>query len=135
MKTRSIVVAGLVFLLSAATLPAMSQESSSAVIKVLPTVAHNAIKLLVTQDEGGDVEVKFYDEQGPIAQDEIRGKKVGNGFLKRYDFEKLPKNATFWMSVKTSNTAVVFRITRSSDRLDAQLAESTHKYPVVVAVR
>jgi hypothetical protein len=135
MKTRSIVVAGLVFLLCAAALPASSQESSSAVIKVLPTTAHNAIKLLVTQDEGADVEVKFYDEQGSIAQDEIRGNKVGNGFLKRYDFKKLPKNAAFWMSVKTSNTAVVFRITSSSDRLDAQLTEATHKYPFVVAAR
>ena len=135
MKTRSIAVAGLIFLLSAASLPANAQESSSPVIKVLPTAAPHAIKLLVTQQEGTDVEVKFYDEEGSIAQDEIRAQKGGNGFLKRYDFQKLPKDAAFWMSVKTSNTAVVYRITRSSDRLDAQLTETTHKYPVIVAVR
>ena len=121
--------------MSAASLPGSAQESSSPVIKVLPTAAPDALKLLVTQDEGTDVQVKFYDEQGSIAHDEITAEKGGTGFLKRYDFQKLPKDAAFWMSVKTSNTAVVFRITRSSDRLDAQLTETTHTYPVIVAVR
>jgi hypothetical protein len=135
MKTRSIAVAGLIFLLSAASFPGNAQESSSPVIKVLPTAATDALKLLVTQDEGTDVEVNFYDEHGSIAHDEISAEKGGNGFLKRYDFQKLPKDAAFWMSVKTSNTSVVFRITRSSDRLDAQLTETTHTYPVIVAAR
>jgi len=83
MKTKSIVVAGIIFLLSAAALPGIAQESSEPVIKVLATAAPDAIKLLVTQEEGTDVEVEFYDEQGSIAQDEIRAKKVGSGFLKR----------------------------------------------------
>lgn len=131
MKARSIGVAALLFLMSAA-FTTTAQELPNPVIRLLPASKQCAVKLLVAEHDNSTVEVRFYSAEGLIANDEIDGSRISNGFLKSYNFQKLHEKA-FWMSVRTNTTSVVYKITRSGDSVEARLEEATYTYPVVAA--
>jgi hypothetical protein len=131
MKTGSLVAAGFIILLGVA-FTAQGQDKEAPVIKVLPASQSDAVKLLVTQNSGNDVQVSFHTEQGSIADDRISGKRAGDGFLKRYSFEKLDEQA-FWMTIRTETTSSLYKITRNGEKVDARLEEITHTFPVVAS--
>jgi len=123
-------MAGCIVLLGAFV--GQAQDIASTVIKVLPAQKGDAIKLLVTNNDGSAVQVRFHSDQGPIADDRITGSRAGDGFLKRYSFEQLDEQS-FWMTIRTETTSSLYKITRSDDGVDARLEEVTHTFPVVAA--
>jgi hypothetical protein len=128
MKKVSLFAAGMFFLLFTVTLQA---QEITTVTKVLPTNGKGVIKLLVADNLGKTVSVKFYNDDGLIASDAIEGKDA-KGFIRRYDLSQLFFR-TFWMEVKTENASFVYAITKAGKDFTAELRESTHTYPVIAA--
>jgi hypothetical protein len=127
MKTGSLVSAGVFFLLFTVA----SAQAQTPVTKVLPTNGKGVIKLLVAENQGRTVSVKFYNDDGMIASDAIQGKDA-RGFIKKYDLSRLLYR-TFWMEVNTETATFVYAITKSGDEISAELRESTHTYPIIAA--
>lgn len=129
MKTRSWFGAGVFFLLF--TVVAAHAQELMPVAKVLPTNGKGVIKLLVADNPGSSVVVKFYNEEGLIASDAIQGKDA-RGFIKKYDLSRLFFR-NFWMEVTTESASFKYAITKTGDEVLAELRESTHTYPVIAA--
>jgi hypothetical protein len=128
MNTRSVWSAGVFFLL--AVLSAHAQETK-AVAKVLPTEGKGFIKLLVADNAGKSVFVRFYGDEGVIATDEIRGKDA-HAFIRRYDLSRVNQK-NFRMQVDTENASFTYQLTRDTKGIIAELRETTHTYPVLAA--
>jgi hypothetical protein len=101
------------------------------VAKVLPTEGRGFIKLLVADNPGKTVKVKFYGDEGIIATDEIRGKDA-QGFIRRYDLSRVSEK-NFLMQVDTQNASFTYQLTRNSEGIIAELRETTLTYPVLAA--
>ena len=130
MKTGSTIVAGVFFLLITA-ITTQAQEVATAVAKVLPTSGKGVIKLLVSDNPGKTVSVRFYNEDGLIASDLIKGKDA-KGFIKKYDLSRvIPRQ--FWMTVDTENSSFTYAMTRENGGIVAELREATQKYPVIAS--
>ena len=128
MNTRSVWSAGVFFLLT--VLSAHAQDNQ-AVAKVLPTEGKGFIKLLVADNPGKTVNVKFYGDEGIIATDEIRGKDAG-GFIRRYDLSRVTQR-NFLMQVDTENASFTYQLIKKGTGIVAELRETTHTYPVLAA--
>jgi hypothetical protein len=128
MKTGSLVSAGVFFLLFTV---ASAQAQTRPVTKVLPTNGKGVIKLLVAENQGRTVSVKFYNDDGIIASDEIQGKDA-RGFIKKYDLSRL-LYGSFWMEVNTETASFVYAITKTGNEISAELRESTQTYPIIAA--
>ena len=111
-------------------LSAHAQESQ-AVAKVLPTEGKGFIKLLVADNPGKAVNVRFYGDEGIIATDEIRGKDAG-GFIRRYDLSRVTQR-NFMMQVDTENASFTYQLIKDGTGIVAELRETTLTYPVLAA--
>lgn len=129
MKTKSIIAAGLVVLLSTVFFASNAQSINPA-IKVLPTTKEGILKLLVVGASDESVEVKFYNEDGFVKSDAI--KTSDEGFNKKYDVRQIMKG-DFQMEVTAAGTSVTYRLGRSNGRLIPYLVKQTYTYPMVAS--
>jgi hypothetical protein len=129
MKTRSIIVAGLVVLFSTVFF-ASSAQSTNPAIKVLPTTKEGVVKLLVVGAVEESVEVKFYNEDGFVESDAIKTNE--GGFNKKYDVRQI-MNRGFQMEVTAAGTSVTYKLGRSNGKLVPYLVKTTYTYPMVAS--
>lgn len=129
MKTRSIIVAGLVVLFSTVFFASNAQTTNPA-IKVLPTTKEGVVKLLVVGASEGAVDVKFYNEEGLVESDEI--KTDNEGFNKKYDVRQIMGRG-FVMEVTASGTSVTYKLGKSNGKLIPYLVKTTYTYPMVAS--
>lgn len=130
MKTKSIIVAGLVVLLSTVFF-ASNAQSTNPTIKVLPTTSEGILKLLVVGAADQAVNVEFYTDEGLVLSDAIRSTE--SGFNKRYDIRKIMERG-FSMEVKTEGTSVIYKLAKSdSKKLTPILVKTTYTYPLVAS--
>ncbi|HZY79316.1 MAG TPA: hypothetical protein VFE50_07335 [Cyclobacteriaceae bacterium] len=130
MKTKSIIVAGLVVLLSTVFF-ASNAQSTHPTIKVLPTTKEGIVKLLVVGTSNESVDVQFYTEDGLVQSDVVKGPDAG--FNKKYDVRKIMNSGFFAMEVKTAGTSVTYRLTRDRSKLTPVLVKTTNTYPLVAS--
>jgi len=128
MNKRSVWAAGVFFLL---TVVAASAQSAHTVAKVLPTNGKNVIKLLVADNPGKSVSVKFYNAEGLIGKDDILGKQA-RGFIRKYDVSHVA-DKSFRMEVSTANASFTYDISRDGDTIIAELRETIQMFPALAA--
>lgn len=128
MKTKSIIVAGLVVLLSTVFFAGNAQTTPA--IKVLPTTKEGIVKLIVVGATDESVDVKFYNEDGLVESDEIN--EQANGFNKKYDVRNI-MNRGFVMEVTAAGTSVTYKLTRSNGKLLPYLVKTTYTYPLIAS--
>ena len=128
MKTRSVWAAGVFFLL---TVISANAQNAGTVAKVLPTNTKGVIKLLVCDNPGKSVKVKFFGDEGLIATDDIQGKDA-QGFTKKYDLNRLAYKS-FQMKIDTEYASFTYQITKDGRGVVAELRETTQTFPVLAA--
>jgi hypothetical protein len=129
MKTKSIIVAGLVVLLSTVFF-ASNAQSTNPTIKVLPTTKEGIVKLLVVGAGNEAVNIEFYSEDGLVESDAV--KSTENGFNKKYDIRKV-MNRGFSMEITTAGTSVTYKMAKSGNRLTPILVKTTQTFPLVAS--
>jgi hypothetical protein len=134
MKLQSIIVTGLIVVLTASFTGASAQQYGEAPIKVLPTTEKGIVKVWFAIPANQSVHVKFYDENGILGSDNIKGGKYLSGFSKKYDVSHV-KPGAFWVEVSSASLDVTYKLVPSDDgrKLDAQLETSTYNHTVVAA--
>jgi hypothetical protein len=128
MKTKSIIVAGLVVLLSTGFFASNAQSTPT--IKVLPTTKEGIVKLLVVGAGNEAVEIDFYSEDGLVETDAVQSTE--KGFNKKYDIRKVMHRG-FSMEITTAGISATYQMTKSGNRLTPILVKTTHTYPLVAS--
>jgi len=129
MKTRSIIVAGLVVLFSTVFF-ASNAQSTNPEIKVLPTTKEGVVKLLVVGASNESVDVQFFNQDGLVGTDAI--KTDGAGFNKKYDIRRV-MNSGLTMEVTAAGTSVIYKLAKSKGKLTPYLVKTTYTYPMVAS--
>jgi hypothetical protein len=129
MKTKSTIVAGLIVLLSTVFF-ASNAQSTNPTIKVLPTSKEGIVKLLVVGAGNESVDIEFYSEDGLVQSDAV--KSTDSGFNKKYDVRNV-MNRGFSMEVTTAGTSVLYKMTKSGNKLTPILVKTTYTYPLVAS--
>ncbi len=134
MKLQSIIVVGLVAVISASFTGASAQQYGDVPVKILPTTEKGIVKVWFATPASQSVTVKFYNENGLLGSDNIKGGKYLSGFSKKYDVNHV-KTGSFWVAVSSPSMDVTYKIVPSADgrNLDAQLETSTYNHTVVAA--
>ena len=134
MKTRSILLSGLVVMLSAAFTAANAQLDEPAV-KILPSVEKGIIKVLYAIDSDKAVEVKFLNESGLITLDKIKAGSFNKGFLKKYDISRID-GKSFWVEVSSADLTVRYKMIKSKERKSfiPYLEKTTYNHPMVATI-
>ena len=135
MKSKSIILAGLVTILSLAFVSVNAQLASEPAVKILPTNEQGILKVLYAYDTDQSVEVRFLDDDGLITSDKIKAAKTAHGFSKKYNVRNI-KSGTFWIEVKAANVSVIYKVTGSSDgkAYTSALEKATFNYPSVASI-
>lgn len=131
MKTRSWFAAGMFFLLFSVSSAYAQDQLNQPVAKVLPAKGKDVIKLLVADNPGKTVSVKFYNREGVLGTDEVTGSDA-SGFVKKYNLFQIA-DRNFWMEVRTESATFTYIITKDANGIVAELREATHTYPVLAA--
>lgn len=132
MKTKTIILGMVVAALSIISLNVSNaQNAEFPPVKVLPA-DRDMIKLIFETETDQQVNVKFLDNKGMIAQDRIKSKSFDGGFVKRYKVQR-NINDTFWIEVKSQELVVTYKVTGSKDRKWTPELESTAYQPVVAS--
>jgi hypothetical protein len=114
MKIQTIIAAGLLVILSSAVVPTSAQSFDEPAVKILPTTQKGLLKVHYAYDADQGVNVRFYNEQGQILSDEVKG-AFPNGFSKKYDVRNITSK-NFWIEVTTANISVTYKLVASKDR-------------------
>lgn len=132
MKTRSIILSGLVVMLSAAFTNAQSLEPA---VKILPAAEKGMLKILYAASTEKAVDVKFISENGLIKSDRIKAGSFQKGFTKKYDVSGIKANA-FWVEVSSNEMTVRYKLIESKDRQSfvPYLEKTTYNHPLVAAI-
>jgi hypothetical protein len=131
MKTRSWFAAGMFFLLFSVSSAYAQDQLVQPIAKVLPAKGKDVIKLLVADNPGKSVSVKFYNNEGVFGRDEITGPDA-SGFMRKYNLNQV-FDRHFWMQVETQGAIFTYMITKDASGIVAELREATHTYPVLAA--
>jgi hypothetical protein len=109
-----------------------AQETDESRIKILPAGNSRMIKLLYAMELNEPLQVKFFNANGEIASDLIKG-NYSKGILKRYDVKSI-NTKDFWVEVSTSRGSVTYRVTPSKDTngLISRLEKTTTYNQVLV---
>lgn len=134
MKTKSIIVSGLVVMLSVIFGAASAQVIEPAV-KILPAAGKGVLKVLYAYDSDNAVEVKFLSENGLIKSDKIKAGSFQKGFSKKYDVSGI-KSKSFWVEVISSEITVRYKMIESKDRKSfvPYLEKTTYNHPLVATI-
>ena len=132
MKTQSIILAGL--LMISGIVAAQAQEINEPAVKILPTTKRGIIKVLYAYNSGQSVLVKFFNEDGVLLTDKIKGKEFNNGFIKKYDVRNIATE-TFFVEISSETMSFIYKLTASADGKDLTpvLENASYKYPAVAA--
>ena len=101
-----------------------AQQSAEAIVRVFPSTQKGVLKILYAHDIDQSVEVKFFNEEGIITSDKIKGKANPHGFLKKYDIRQL-KSENLWVEVSSSTLSVTYKLVASKDNNITPLLEKT----------
>lgn len=115
MKTRTIIIASMVALLSVSFFGTHAQQAGEPLVKILPTDEKGVLKVLYAYDTDEAVEVKFLTEDGVLTRDKIKGSAFQNGFSKKYNVRNI-SSRSFWIEVSSPNLTVTYKMTESKDR-------------------
>ena len=109
MKTKlfAIAIAALTFAGSAAF--AQSEESNVKILRTKP----GYIKLLYAMEKTDLITVRFFNENGLLGSDKIKG-VYPSGLLKKYDVRTI-SHKPYWVEVSSPRVALTYRITPSKD--------------------
>jgi hypothetical protein len=134
MKTTSIIAAGLVMLLSAASFHANAQESTEPSVKILPTTEKGILKVLYAYDNDQDVSVRFFSAGETFCYDKVKAGKFENGFLKKYDVSKVFPN-DFWIEVSSPALTVTYKMVKRKGQktYESVLTETTYNNPAIAS--
>ncbi|MEO7989007.1 MAG: hypothetical protein ABI663_05660 [Chryseolinea sp.] len=129
MKTKTIlfgVVIAIIASLTLSTAHAQTQEQPS--VKVVPGTNLNTIKVIYGYSTDQSVEVKFFNADGLIEKDVIKGKSFVEGFIKPYNVALMNGN-TFWIEVESPQLIVTYKMVASkTGKWTPQLETTTYNY-------
>ena len=132
MKTKLIIAAiALVGLFSSQVQAQVGDDAAR--IKILPSKS-GILKVHYALEINEPITVKFFDRNGLLATDVIKGTHYEKGIMKRYNVKNI--NAKdFWVEVSSSKLAVTHRVVPSKDKQSfaSYLERTTYNYPVVTA--
>ena len=133
MKIQSLITAGLL-ILSTSVIPVNAQQIDDPAVKILPTAQKGILKVLFAYDTDQSVNVKFYNEEGELALDKIKGGTFHNGFSKKYNVRKL-SSGNFWVEVSTATMSVTYKITesRGGQTYTPLLEKTSYNHPLVAS--
>ena len=130
MKTKLTIALLLIAFVAATT---YARQNAEATVKVLPSTQKGVLKILYANDIDQSVEVKFFNDEGIISSDEIKGSVYPHGFLKKYDVRQL-KNGNLWVEISSPNLSVTYKLVGSEDHtITPFLEKSTTTYNHLVA--
>src|SRR5258708_415197 len=131
MKTLSTITAVLA-LFSASLITANAQQIGEPAVKILPTTEKGILKIMYAYHTNRPVVVEFFNEEGLLASDNIKG-EIQNGFSKKYDVRNL--RSGFWIEVRSAEMSVTFKMVKSADRQTfvPHLEKTIYNYPPVAA--
>lgn len=115
MKLSTTIFAALLTVVSFNSMSATNPNQQEPVVKVLPHNEVGFVKLLYVNNEKNHVSVSFYDSNGMIIKDKIKGNKFDGGFVKMYDLTEL-KPGKYWVKISDSNTEIKYEIVHSIEK-------------------
>jgi hypothetical protein len=132
MKNTSALIAGLALALSAFSFaPASAQLAGEPPVKVVPTLDKGILKVIYAHNSPS-VEVKFYDAQGLMLTDRIKGSAAQGGFMKRYDIRNLKSNS-YWVEITSPELSVTYKVDNQGKESSVPVLESTTYRHAMVA--
>ena len=128
MKKQLIFSAALIILFNAVLTSVNAQVGSEPAVKILPSIDKSIFKVLFAYSSEKSVDIKFFDENGLLGSDRIKGKNFGQGFLKKYDLSSV-KSKSFNIEIASENVDVVYKMVESKDHKTfvPQLEKTTYK--------
>jgi hypothetical protein len=112
MNSKIIILLMTVF--SMAGISANAQTPDHERVKILATPQAGVVKLLYAQESEETLQVKFYNSDGEIALDKIKG-HFPKGVMKTYDVRSI-YGKSFRMEISNSRMTVVYHIIPSKDK-------------------
>jgi hypothetical protein len=110
---------------------AYAQNADESNVKILRAAKPGILKLHYAIQTSAPVVVKFFNENGVLGTDKIKG-EFPTGLSKKYDVRKID-DSQFWVEVSSANRSLTYRITPSKDgkTFTSMLEKSTSSEPMV----
>jgi hypothetical protein len=129
MKTKTILFGVAIAIIASVTLStAHAQTLEQPSVKVIPGSTLNTIRVIYGYSTDKAVEVTFFNNDGIIEKDVIKGKNFVDGFIKPYNVE-LMKGQAFWIEVESPQLTVTYKLVASKNgKWTPQLEKTTYNY-------
>lgn len=114
MKIKTTIFALALVVISSAAF-ATNGSTGDPVIKILPSKTANTLKLLYVNDMDETVQVKFFDNNGLVKRDKIKGKDFEKGFVRNYDLSDL-KAGIYQVEIISGGMSVKYELSVNPDQ-------------------
>jgi hypothetical protein len=135
MKIQIIISVGLLVILGSAVSMTNAQSLDEPAVKILPTTQKGILKVHFAYHADQSVNVRFFNEEGQILSDEIKG-TFPNGFSKKYNVRNITSK-NFWIEVASENISVTYKLIESNDRqtFEPVLEKTAYNHVMVASKR
>lgn len=133
MKTK-LTIALVAVLLGVTFATTHARQLAEPAVKVLPTTREGIIKIHYAYETAQPVEVKFYNDEGVLTSDKIKGESYPHGFSKKYDISHLTSK-NLWVEVTSAYVSVTYKLIESKDHktFEPLLEKTVYTHPLVAS--
>ena len=134
MKTKIFIVAATIVMLAVLSTSVQAQSLNEPIIKILPSNQPGLLKILYVHDTDRSVDIKFYNDEGLISSDRIKGGTFKRGFLKRYDVSRI-NSERFRIEISDESRSLWYTVVGADDNktYTCVYERTTYLQPIVTA--